>query len=60
VASQTSGSTALPTQMFDIHSVQLTNPNAIQQPKGKKKQGNKKGKGNKKDNNNVGGGKTKK
>jgi hypothetical protein len=37
VASQTSGSAAPPTQTPDIHSVQLMNPKANQQPDGKKK-----------------------
>jgi hypothetical protein len=56
-SSQTSGSVVPPTQMSDVHSVQLMNPKSNQQPEGKKKQQSNKGKGDKNDNNNAGGGK---
>jgi hypothetical protein len=46
-ASQTTVPAAPPTQTSDVHSLQLTNPKATQQPDGKKKQ-RKKGKGDKK------------
>jgi hypothetical protein len=55
VANQTTFLAAPPTQMSDVHTVQLTNPKATQQIYGKKKQ-RKKGKGDKKPTNNVGGG----
>jgi hypothetical protein len=58
-ASQTTALAAPPTQMSEVHSVQMTNPKATQQPEGKKKQ-RKKGKGDKKPTDNVGEGTTKK
>jgi hypothetical protein len=45
MASQTLSSVFPPTQASDVDSVQLTNPEANQQPEGKKKKWNKKGKG---------------
>ena len=59
MASQTTILAAPPTKMSDVHTVQLTNPKATQQPDGNKKQP-KKGKGDKKPTNNVGGGNTEK
>jgi hypothetical protein len=59
VASQTTSLAAPPTQTSEVHSIQMTNPMATQQPKGKKKQ-RKKGKGNKKPTDNAGEGTTKK
>jgi hypothetical protein len=56
VASQTTVLAAPPTQMSDVHNMQLKNPKATQQPEGKKKQ-RKKGKGDKKPTNNAGRGK---
>ena len=44
MASQTTAFAAPPTQTSEVHSVQMTNPKATQQPEGKKKQC-KKGKG---------------
>jgi hypothetical protein len=58
-ANQTTVSAAPPTQTSHVHSVQSSNPNATQQPDGKKKQ-YKKGKGDKKPINNSSGGNTKK
>jgi hypothetical protein len=37
-ASQTTALAAPPTQTSEVHSVQMTNPKATQQPEGKKKQ----------------------
>jgi hypothetical protein len=45
--SQTTALAAPPTQMSEVHFVQMTNPKANQQPEGKKKQ-RKKSKGDKK------------
>jgi hypothetical protein len=59
VASQTTGSDAPPTQTSYVNSVKSTNPNATQQPDGKKKQ-QKKGKGDNKPTNNASEGNTKK
>jgi hypothetical protein len=52
-ASQTTALAAPPTQTLEVHSVQMTNPKATQQPEGKKKQ-HKKGKGDKKPTDNAG------
>jgi hypothetical protein len=52
-ASQTTSLAAPPTQMSEVHSVQMTNPKANQQPEGKKKQ-RKKSKGDKKPNDKAG------
>jgi hypothetical protein len=58
-ASQTPALAAPPTQTSEVHSIQMTNPKATQQPKGKKKQC-KKGKGDKKPTDNAGEGTTEK
>jgi hypothetical protein len=52
-ANQTTALATPPTQMSEVHSIQMTNPKATQQPEGKKKQC-KKGKGDKKPTNNAG------
>jgi hypothetical protein len=59
VASQTPALAAPPTQTSEVHSVQMANPKANQQPKGKKKQ-HKKSKGDKKQTDNSGEGTTEK
>jgi hypothetical protein len=59
VASQTTALAAPPIQTLEVHSVQMTNPKATQQPEGKKKQ-RKKGKRDKKPTDNVGEGTTEK
>jgi hypothetical protein len=56
-ARQTTALAAPPTQTSEVHSVQMTNPKANQQPKGKKKQ-RKKSNGDKKPNDNAGKGTT--
>jgi hypothetical protein len=58
-ARQTTVLAAPPTQTLEVHSVQMTNPKANQQPEGKKKQ-RKKGKGEKKPTDNAGEGTTEK
>jgi hypothetical protein len=58
-ANQTTSLVSPPTQTSEVHTVQLTNPKATQQPEGKKKQ-RKKRKGNKKPNDNAGGDNTEK
>jgi hypothetical protein len=58
-ASQITALAAPPTQTSEVHTVQLTNPKATQQPEGKKKQQNN-GKGDKKPNDNAGGDNTEK
>jgi hypothetical protein len=58
-ASQTTSLAAPPIQTSEVHSVQMTNPKATQQPEGKKKQC-KKSKGDKKPTDNFGEGTTKK
>jgi hypothetical protein len=52
-ASQTTTLASPPTEMSEVHSMQMTNPKATQQPEGKKKQ-RKKGKGDKKPTDNAG------
>jgi hypothetical protein len=58
-ASQTTALASPPTKMLEVHSMQMTNPKAPQQPEGKKKQ-RKKGKGDKKPTDNAGEGTTEK